>query len=44
VSDKKKSLMARVVTNSNGNTTLPTTTPFMDRLSHAVIKETSKNL
>jgi hypothetical protein len=44
VSGKKRTLMARVVTNSNGNTTLPTTTPFMDRLSHAVIKETSKNL
>ncbi|CAF0884487.1 unnamed protein product [Rotaria sordida] len=36
--------MARVITNNNGNTSLQTTTPFMDRLSHAVIKETSKSL
>ncbi|CAF2651593.1 unnamed protein product [Rotaria sp. Silwood2] len=36
--------MARVMTNNNGNTSLPTTTPFMDRLSHSVIKETSKSL
>ncbi|CAF5100435.1 unnamed protein product [Rotaria sp. Silwood1] len=36
--------MARVITNNNGNTSLPTTTPFMDRLSHSVIKEASKSL
>ncbi|UJR25103.1 hypothetical protein I4U23_006463 [Adineta vaga] len=33
--------MARVAANPNTNMT---TTPFMDQLSHAVIKETSKNL
>ncbi len=44
MSGKKRTLMAKVVTNRNDNTTLPITTPFMDRLSHAVIKETSKNL
>ncbi|CAF1415212.1 unnamed protein product [Adineta steineri] len=36
----KKDIMAHIALNNNGNNT----TPFMDRLSHAVIKETSKNL
>jgi hypothetical protein len=37
--------MAHVASNNNnGNRNLPTTTPFMDRLTHGVIKETSKSL
>ncbi|CAF5200524.1 unnamed protein product, partial [Rotaria magnacalcarata] len=34
--------MARVITNNNGNTSSSTKTAFIDRLSHSVIKETSK--
>ncbi len=41
---RKKESMARVVSNNNDNITLPTITPFMDRLTHSVIKETSKSL
>ncbi|CAF4245312.1 unnamed protein product [Rotaria socialis] len=36
--------MARVITNNNGNTSSSTKTAFIDRLSHSVIKETSKTL
>lgn len=36
--------MARVASTTNENTNLPTPTPFMDRLTHEVIKETSKGL
>ncbi len=38
VSGKKEKIMAHVASNNNGNT------PFMDRMTHAVIKETSKSL
>ena len=46
VEQKKEEFMARVASNNNNNDniTLPTITPFMDRLTHAVIKETSKSL
>ncbi len=36
--------MAYVASNNNENTSLPTTTPFMDPLTHGVIKEASKSL
>jgi hypothetical protein len=36
--------MAHVASNNNGNKNLTTTTPFMDPLTHGVIKETSKSL
>jgi hypothetical protein len=44
VSGEEKKLMAHIASNNNGNTNLTTTTPFMDRLTHSVIKETSKSL
>ena len=36
--------MAHVMNNNNGKMHFSTTTPFIDRLSHDIIKETSKNL
>ncbi len=44
VSGEEKKLMAHIASNNNGNTNLTTTTPIMDRLTHSVIKETSKSL
>ncbi len=41
---EEKSPMAHVASNNNGNTNLPNRLPFMDRLTHGVIKETSKSL
>jgi hypothetical protein len=42
--EQKKNLMAHVASNNNGNTNLPNRTPFMDPLTHGVIKEASKSL